>query len=159
MSTLKCCAPNEEDVDDFLGVKITKPDDGSITMTQSSLIERILQDVGLEKTSKKHNNPALQQLLLKHESSQPAPYEGWKYRSVLGKLAYLSKNTRPDIEYVLHQCARSHSNPRKSHHYAIKRICRYLLRTRDKRITCMPYVNLTNIKAYMDADLCGSYKK
>ena len=33
---------DEGDVDDFLGVKITNADDGSITMTQMSLIESIL---------------------------------------------------------------------------------------------------------------------
>ena len=36
---------DEEDADAFLGVNIVKSDDGSITMTQPSFIEKFLQDV------------------------------------------------------------------------------------------------------------------
>ena len=48
--------------------------------------------------------------------------EKWSYCSVVGMLIYLARNTHPDIEYVVHQCARFQLNPKKSHENAIKRI-------------------------------------
>ena len=36
----------------------------------------------------------------------------FQYRSVIGKLNYLEKSTRPDIVYAVHQCTRFSSNPR-----------------------------------------------
>ena len=76
--------------------------------------------MGLENISKTHDNPTLHQPLLKHESSEPATDEGWKYRSALEKISYLSKNKHPDIAYAVYQCEKYQSNPRKPHYNAIK---------------------------------------
>jgi len=74
-------------------------------------------------------------------------------------LPILVKNTRPDIEYAVHQCARYQNDPKKPHEYAVKRICRYLLNTKDKGISYTPNGNLTDIDAYVDADFCGTFNK
>ena len=59
---------DEGDVYAYLGVKIENSHDGSITMTQLTLIESIIQYVVLENTSKKNDTLSLQQPLLKHKS-------------------------------------------------------------------------------------------
>jgi hypothetical protein len=42
--------------------------------------------------------------------------EQWDYRSIIGKLNFLEKSTRPEIAYAVHQCARFASNlTTKSH--------------------------------------------
>ena len=49
-------------------------------------------------------------------------------------LTYLAGNTRPDVEYAVHQCDRFQNNPKKPHTNAIKRIVRYLMDTKDKQV-------------------------
>jgi len=149
---------DEGDVDAFLGVQFDYLEDGQIKMSQTGLIQQILKDVGIENDSKCHDTPAVTEPLKRHEDAQPFN-ASWEYRSVLGKLAYLAKNTRPDIEYAVHQCARYQNDPKIPHGNAVKRICRYLLKTKDKGITFKPSGNLTDITAYVDADFCGAYEK
>ncbi len=37
--------------------------------------------------------------------------ESWEYASIIGMLMYLANNTRPDIAYAVHACARlTHNN-------------------------------------------------
>ena len=148
---------DEGDVNAFLGVQIGHNRDGSITMSQPGLIEQVIEDVNLINNSNKHDTPALNKPLLKHEHDKPYN-EDWSYRSLVGKLSYLSKNTRPDIDFSVNQCARHQINPINTHANAIKRICRYLLRTKYKGITFTPYDNLTDITAYVDAYFCGGYE-
>ena len=49
--------------------------------------------------------------------------EEWNYASVVGMLLYLAGNTRPDIAFAIHQCARFTHQPKHSHEEAIKQIC------------------------------------
>ena len=67
---------------------------------------------------------------------------------------YLASNTRPDIQFAAHQCARFTHNPRESHGEAIKRICRYLAEIKDKGTTFSPTKELT-LDCYVDADFAG----
>ncbi len=53
-------------------------------------------------------------------------------RIVVGMLLYLAGNTRPDIAFVVRQCARFLRRPMKSHEDAVKRIVRYLIGMKDK---------------------------
>ena len=149
---------NEGDVDAFLVVKLNNLKDGSIEMTQTGLIDQILEDVGLKNESTQHKTPAVAEPLQAHNEGKPFS-ETWEYRSIVGKLAYLAKNTRPDIEYAVHQCACFQENPKQRHGNAVKRICRYLLGTRDKGIAFRPSGNLTDITAYTNEDFCGTYNK
>lgn len=82
----------------------------------------------------------------------------WSYRSVIGKLNFLEKCTRPDIVCAVHQCAKFMSNPKQSHGAAGKRIGRYLLGTRDKGIHIKPRMN-EGYRCYVDASFCGDWNK
>jgi hypothetical protein len=46
--------------------------------------------------------------------------EKWDYQSIIGKLNFLEKSTRPEIAYAVHQCVRFASNPRQLHTNAVK---------------------------------------
>ena len=46
------------------------------------------------------------------------------YAYVIGMMLYLASNTRPDISFAVHQCARFTHNTKVSHETAVKRICR-----------------------------------
>ena len=45
--------------------------------------------------------------------------EEWDYASVVGMLLYLSSNSRPDIQFAVHQCARFTHCPKNSHAVAV----------------------------------------
>ena len=68
----------------------------------------------------------------KYEGGEDFKDKDFNDRQVIGKLLYLEKSTRPDIACAVHQCARYCYAPKVSHAQAVKRICRYLLGTKDK---------------------------
>lgn len=79
-------------------------------------------------------------------------------RSIIGQLNYLAATMRPDIQCAVHQCARFCENPRMIHEKAVKRIIRYLKRTRNKGID-MTVDPSKGIECYVDADFAGAYDK
>ena len=158
LKTLKFELTDEGEVDSFLGIKIDKDKEGNITMTQSGLTDTIIKAVGLENDSKQHQTPATNPPLQKHEGASDFD-ETWSYRSLIGMLTYLARNTRPDIEYAVHQCARFQSNPKKPHANAIKRIVRYLLGTKDQGVSFTPNGEMDHFECFVDADFAGNYSQ
>ncbi|GFH58525.1 hypothetical protein CTEN210_15001 [Chaetoceros tenuissimus] len=149
----------EGDVTAFLGVEISKDENGVITMTQTGLIDNILALLGLKDESKQHKTPATSPPLHTDTGGNQREYT-WSYRSAIGMLIYLARNTRPDIEYAVHTCARFQLDPKKIHENAVKRIGRYLLGTRDKGIVFKPDINkLGELECFVDADFAGNYTK
>ena len=151
----------EGDVTAFLGVEISKDDNGIITMTQTGLIDNILTLLDLNKDDKvkQHKTPAVSPPLHSDKDGKPRNMK-WSYRSAIGMLLYLSRNTRPDIEYAVHTCARFQLDPKQSHENAVKRIGRYLLGTRTKGIIFKPDINkLGELECFVDADFAGNYTK
>jgi hypothetical protein len=69
-------------------------------------------------------------------------------------LLYLSSNTRPDIQFAVHQVARFSHCPKHSHAQAVKRIVRYLLATSTKGIEFEPDIR-AGLVCYVDADFAG----
>ena len=71
-------------------------------------------------------------------------------------LMYLASSTRPDILFAVHQCAKYSSCPKRSHEEAVKRIGRYLKKTRLMGMIYKP--DRTNqLNCYVDADFAGSF--
>jgi hypothetical protein len=150
---------HEEGVNDFLGVKVDRKDDGTIHLTQPQLIDSILQDLRLlsDTSSVKSTPCAITTILRRHLESDAFDHH-FHYRSVIGKLNYLEKSTRPDIAYATHQCARFSQDPRAPHGKAVKWIGRYLLATRDKGLILRPD-STKGFHAYADADFAGNFVK
>ena len=82
--------------------------------------------------------------------------EDWEYASIVGMLMYLATNSRPDIAFAVHQCARFTHCPKSSHATAVKRILRYLQGTKDKGMTLNP-TNDLDVHCYVDADFAGTW--
>jgi hypothetical protein len=93
-----------------------------------------------------------QTILHKYEESEPHNDYEFHYRSVIGKLSYLEKCTRPDIAYAVHQCARFSAAPKVEQTKAVKLIGRYSLGTRTK-IVCRP--NDDALACFTDAGFAG----
>jgi hypothetical protein len=113
--------------------------------------------LGLQEESKTKETPAISNTVLHAHTNSAEHNEPWNYRSVIGKLNYLEKSSRPDIAFAVHQCARYTQSPKVEHSAAVKRIGRYLKATRDKGIICLP--DDTSIHCYADASFAGEWVK
>ena len=121
----------EDDYAGFLGININKTESG-IELSKSGLIDRILQVLGLDTDlTTIRTEPASTTPLGKETTGAPRK-ETWSYSSVIGMMLYLASNSRPDIAFAVHQCARFNHCPRLKHEQAVKRIARYLKWTREK---------------------------
>ena len=127
-----------------------------VILKQSGLINKILETTGFQNIKGTVKTPAKEQpLALDHHGKQFN--EEYDYASVVGMLLYLV-NTRPDIQYSVHSCCRFVHSPRKSHAEAIKRICRYLVGTRDKGLTFDVDCSNLKLNCFVDADFAGLHK-
>ena len=145
---------------DYLGTRFTRNTDGSLTLTQPRMVNRILDLVGLNPKSsqtKLHDTPACDRELLDNDPlGLPHTYP-WNYRAVVGSLSYLQAMIRPDLTMAVQQCARFCNAPQQQHAIALKRICRYLLKTHDLGLTFRPDPT-RGLECYVDADWAGSWK-
>ena len=145
-------------VNDFLGIQVKHKQNGEITLTQPQLIASILNDLHLNKNNvHTRKTPSLSTILLhKDANGQPMTNE-FNYRSVIGKLNFLEKSTRPDIAYAVHQCARFSVDPKQSHADAVKHIGRYLKGAPNVGITLRPDTQ-QSFQCWVDADFSGNWK-
>jgi hypothetical protein len=150
---------DEGTISDYLGIKVAILPDGRMSFTQPQLIDSIIADCGLEKpNAKPRDTPALStRIVRRDEDGESWLDEKWKYRSLIGKLNFLEKSTRPDIAYSVHQCARFTANPKLSHAEAVKNIVRYLKGTRTMGIILNPKEQV--LECYADASFGGDWNR
>ncbi len=152
---------DQGDISDYLGVRVNHSADGTITLTQPHLIDQLIKDLNFQPNTKPVNTPSLSSKILQPDLDGPPLDETFHYRSIIGKLNFLEKSTRPDIAYYpVHQCARFTANPRASHGDALKRIVRYLLGTRDKGLEIRPSPpDAATFDCWVDADFVGNWSR
>jgi hypothetical protein len=108
----------EDSVFAFLGVEVfTDNATGKTKLGQSGLIKKILATTNMTGCNAKRT-PASSTTLGSDRLGEGCVAE-WNYASVVGMLMYLSSNSRPDIQFAVHQCARFTHSPRKSHEEAV----------------------------------------
>jgi hypothetical protein len=157
-------------LNNFLGVCMnmhtTATGNQDLYMTQTGLIDTILTDIGLisdpANTTCSRSQPTTKYVpaaTVLRSDPDAAPFDApGSYGSIIGKLNFLAQNTRPDIAFAVHQCARFVSNPNQTHQAAVKHLCGYILGTRDKGLVLRPnYPHC--LTAYVDADLAGLWNK
>ena len=146
---------DEGTLESYLGLQFTRDDKaGTITLKQEGLIKRVLAAANLT-DCKPDRTPAATDPLGPDPDGAPFS-ESWSYASVVGMLMYLAANSRPDIAFAVHQCARYTHAPKASHASAVRRICRYLKGTADQGLIMKPSGDLT-VDCYVDADFAGNW--
>mmetsp|Transcript_15060 Transcript_15060/g.36762 ORF Transcript_15060/g.36762 Transcript_15060/m.36762 type:complete len:970 (-) Transcript_15060:1237-4146(-) len=141
----------EDSVAGFLGVHIERNEQtGEITLTQTGLIKRIVEALGVQgtKPTPAHVDP----LAIDAEGDPPDGL--YNYASVVGMLLYLSGHSRPDIAFAVSQVARFIHGNKRSHEVAIERIGQYLLGTVDKGLILNPTEGF-DMECYVDSDFAG----
>ncbi len=149
---------DEGEIDDYLGVKVTRPTKDTIELKQPHLIQQILDEVGILPQSKTKDKAAPSSTILRRDLDGAPMQEKWDYRRILGKLIFLEKSTRGESAYAVHQCARFSNNPKQSHANAVKYLCRYLLATKDKGMILKPDLS-KSFEVHVDCDFAGNWVK
>ncbi|CAM9000467.1 unnamed protein product [Rhodiola kirilowii] len=142
-----------------LGVQIHRDRSrGILGLSHRTFIENILQRYGLQNCKlcdtpvAKGDKFSLSQCprnSLEIQEMQKIPYA-----SAIGSLMYTQVCTRPDIAYIVGMLGRYVSNPSVDHWIEVKRVMRYLKRTRDYMLTYRKSDRL-EIVGYSDSDFAG----
>lgn len=134
----------------FLGIVVTHHERG-LFLCQKKYAEDIIERAGMSSCKP---SPTPVDTKAKLSNSGGAPYEDpTQYRSLVGALQYLTF-TRPDISYaVQHVCLHMH-DPKSEHMTALKRILRYLRRSRDFSLHLYKS-KFSVLNGYTDADWGG----
>ena len=150
---------DQGDIADYLGINFNYGKDVTIIMSQPQLIDQIIEDVFKFKRNKNLPDiPALSTCILQRDE-KTHPFKGdFHYRSIIGKLTYLEKGTRPDIGYATHQLARFCEDPKASHGKAVEHLVKYLIATRHKGLILTP-IKTKSVEVYADADFSGNRNK
>ena len=107
----------------FLGLRISQNEDG-ISVDQEMFIQNVLRGFGM-KDCKPIKTPAEMNLKLE-KSSEQSDIDVTAYRSLVGSLLYVSKQTKPDVTWVTNQLSRHMQSSTQQHWVAAKRVLRYL---------------------------------
>jgi hypothetical protein len=117
---------DDGELQDYLGIRFERRNDGSLKLTQPRMIERVLKIVGLDENNGKtklYDTPASEHKILDNDPDGKGQLQEWNYRSAVGCLSYLQSMIRPDITMAIQQCARFCNAPQREHEEAVKRIC------------------------------------
>ena len=146
---------DEGEVGDFLGIRIEKGANNTFTLSQSGLIQKVIKEANMENSNTAVTPCSTTPLNIDTEGD---PFsEEWDYATVIGMLMFLSTNSRPDIAYSVHQCARFTHCLRASHAKAVKRIIRYLKGTPTGGMNLKPSGTF-HVDCHVDADFAGLWK-
>ena len=148
----------EGDLADFLGVKIERKSPKEMIFTQPHLIDDILNDLGLKHVKDGKETPTASSQILTQNDNGTDHDKSFHYRSVIGKLNYLEKATRPDISFATHRCARFVADPKKSHARAVQWLGRYLLHSKRKGIRFRADIT-HGLEVFVDASFAGNWDK
>ena len=147
---------DEGTIEDFLGVNITQQNDNTIHLHQPHLINQILTDLHMENSKTTKEIPAQSSHILSRHTRSTNHDQSFNYRSILGKLGYLEKGSRPDIAYIVHQCARFSILPKIEHAKAVRWLARYLKHTKNYGMILKPDLS-RGLELYVDADFAGNW--
>ena len=144
------------DIQDFLGINITQHNQ-TYNLTQPQLIQSILRDLHLQNDNVKPKEIPMASSRILHKHVNSPRFDGsFNFRSVIGRLNYLEKATRPDLSYSVHQCARFSADPSLEHGAAVKWISRYL-KGSAKKGTIMKPDESRGLEVHVDADFVGNW--
>ena len=146
----------EGDISSFLGIQIDTLPDNALLLTQSGLTTRVLEACLMVDCNGK-DTPASTVTVGTDLGGSPH-IESFSYASVIGMLMYLASNSRPDIAFAVHQCARFTHSPKATHSEAIKRICRYLKGTPNKGLIIRASKEF-RLDVYVDSDFAGLWRQ
>jgi hypothetical protein len=150
-------------LDYYLGLSVTFEDDGSVSLSQTAYIDRVIERFHLEAANCENiHTPWLTgpqgKLSLRDCPSTPEELKRSStrpYAEAVGALQWMVSTTRPDIAYAVSAVSRYMTNHGDRHWAAVIRILKYLKNTRTQSLTFRPNPlpsKLLLLSCYSDAD-------
>lgn len=138
-------------IQQYLGIEVTKDSVGNFQLCQSDYIKKIAHDFGLS-NAKPVNTPMDQNY--EKSVSTNLLQDNSKYRQLIGRLLYISVNTRPDIAASVSILAQKVSTPSQEDWTQLKRVVKYLKSTADMKLKLSNIGIQENsaLHAYVDAN-------
>ena len=140
------------DLEWFLGMRILKTEKG-INIDQEKYTQNILEQFNMQ-DCKPSKTPAENNLKLEVAQEDSARVHSHEFRSLVGSLLYLAKQTRPDIVWITNVLSRFMNDPTVEHFNAGKRVLRYLQHTKSLRLF-FPSTSNSTLVGETDADWSG----
>jgi hypothetical protein len=129
------------DVDDCLNCKVVRDrPNRQIQLNQTAAIDAIIRKAGLENCNPADTPVAAGFVFTKDDCPQAQNQATtgntatW-YRSILASCIYVSMWTRPDIAFAISKLSKFMQNPGPKHIMALKRLIRYLRKTKELGLT------------------------
>ncbi|GBN88543.1 Retrovirus-related Pol polyprotein from transposon TNT 1-94, partial [Araneus ventricosus] len=143
---------HENKTSKFLGMEIVKHKNG-ISLSQSEYIESLLVKYNLNECK------SVKTPIVKGEDKSFPPtneqIDITMYQELIGELLYLANRTRPDISFVTCYLSQFNHEPEKRHYILAKRVLRYLMGTKDKKLfydNNFGYVNVSSDASWGNAE-------
>ena len=121
------------DILTYLGITISTNDDNTITITQPTLVNKIIDTANLNNCNGISTPMSINQTY--NNKFDNIPVDKTHYLKLVGLINYLASYTRPDLLYSLSRVAQACSNPTESDLIRVKRIIRHISETRSYGIT------------------------
>ena len=138
----------------FLGMQINE-DSEKITLDQETYIENVLEKFSMQ-DSNPSKTPAENNLKILKATDVEQLVDGTLYRSLVGSLFYIAKQTRPDLVWIGNVLSRFMDKSAKSHWLAGKRVFRYLQATKSLKFV-YPWDSDYNLIGESDENWSGDH--
>jgi hypothetical protein len=134
----------------FLGLQIKQAKEGTF-VNQAKYTKDILKKFKMDDS--KPLSTLMSTTTVLDADVDREPFDQKVYWSMIGSILYLT-TTRPDIQFSVCLCARSHASPRTLHRQAVKRIFRYLRYTPELGLWYSASSSLS-LHGFSDAEFAG----
>ena len=120
----------------MLSYRINRSEDGSITLDQSVYANELLETTGMSnaKGASTPLDPGMRYVPATKDNMLSAE-AALKYRQAVGGLLYLAGGTRPDLAFATTYMSQFNNCPSKEHWTGIQHILRYLVQTKELKLT------------------------
>ena len=132
----------------FLGIDVKRDGDGNFHISQKQYIEKIVEEAGLN--DGKFSKYPLMTGYFRHQDENYLESNN-EYRKLIGKLLYVSTNTRPDIAASVGILSQKISKPTKTDLIEARRIIRYLNGTKSLSLKLSDKNKVGKLEVYSDA--------
>lgn len=147
-----------EDIQHYLGMRVSTTD--GLSLDQEEYIDRLLYRTGLADSNGCDTPMAENDLEPSTDSELLADSDRQYYQFVVGSIMHVYVCTRPDIGCAVQACCKFLARPGQRHLLAVKRILRYLKKTKDLRLTYRRPANLALLNRFFmfsDANWGGTH--
>ncbi|XP_068965540.1 uncharacterized protein [Bombus flavifrons] len=139
----------------FLSIHLSKPNSTTVVFDQSVQIGQILDlfDITHEAGVVGVSTPLARECEAGFDIERDEPFDSKLYEQAVGHIMYVATVSRPDVACAIGKLSQRCANPTVSDWKAVKRVFRYLLKTKD--LTLVYQRTGQPLKVFCDSDFAG----